>query len=151
MDSRRRCTLNYFIKSFWDIDIPCPLQRRNGRRFCMKLWGYPTRRTNKPGPLCTTKTVDAGACNGKLVSQLCRHRLRRGKYRNPWAPSGNLAGIGYPLDRASQNFQFLEYQFYDQAPGCRGRKYLLVNIANSSRTGGGFAWLPQKRTYMTVS
>lgn len=139
-------TLNYFINHYRDIDIPLALFKGGtGDDFAWKLYGDIS--LEEQVNLVTygrIRPVDAGSCNGKLFLNSVGIGFD-GEVLKSMSTIRRLGGhIGYLWIVIRKIFSFREFQFRIriQEQEVNG-KYLLVNIANASRTGGGFMISPK--------
>jgi diacylglycerol kinase family enzyme len=139
-------TLNYFINHFKDIDIPLALFKGGtGDDFAWKLYGdIPLEEQINLVLYAQPRPVDAGACNGKLFLNSVGIGFD-GEVLKSMGTIRKLGGhIGYLWIVLRKIFSFREYQFTIRHQDAEvSGKYLLVNIANSSRTGGGFMISPK--------
>lgn len=138
-------TLNYFINHYPDIELPLSIFKGGtGNDFSWKLYGKSTTAEQVEQILAAApKKVDAISCNGKLcINSLgigfdgeIIHAIRTIRW---------LGGhTGYLLTVIKNIFSFREKEFVIKLPGKEMQeKFLLININNSTRTGGGFMISP---------
>lgn len=139
-------TINYFINQYPTISIPIALFKGGtGNDFAWKLYGNISLDEQIQLVLNTTpKPVDAGICNGKLFVNSIGigfdGEVLKSMGMIRWL-GGHLGYIGVVIQ---QIFKYKEERFTIQAnQQTFNNKYLLVNIANAPRTGGGFMISPK--------
>ena len=139
-------TINYFINQYPTISIPIALFKGGtGNDFAWKLYGNISLDEQIQLILNTTpKPVDAGICNGKLFVNSIGigfdGEVLKSMGMIRWL-GGHLGYIGVVIQ---QIFKYKEERFTIQAnQQTFNNKYLLVNIANAPRTGGGFMISPK--------
>lgn len=139
-------TINYFINQYPSIDIPLVLFKGGtGDDFSWKLYGNLSLEEQLNLVLYThPRRVDAGSCNGKLFLNSVGIGFD-GEVLKSMSVIRRIGGhIGYLWVVCRKIFSFKEQEF-TISHGGRVQKghFLLVNIANAPRTGGGFLISPQ--------
>ena len=139
-------TLNYFINKYRNIQIPIAIFKAGtGNDMAWKLFGDISLTEQAALVLAAApKPVDAALCNGQLflnvtgigfdgeVVQSMRMIRRMGDH------------LGYLWVVLRKIFSFREYHFMIHAGNKKWNgRFLLVNIANAARTGGGFLIAPK--------
>ncbi|MBL0145895.1 MAG: hypothetical protein IPP48_09145 [Chitinophagaceae bacterium] len=134
-------TLNYFINKYREILIPLAIFKGGtGNDVAWKLYGNLTTQQQIALVLSTNpKQIDAAMCNDKLFINGVGIGFD-GEVLKSMSAIRWLGGhIGYLLVVIKKIFSFKEFSFTIQSSQInKTEKYLLVNIANASRTGGGF-------------
>ncbi len=135
-------TLNYFLNKYRDIQIPLAIFKGGtGNDFAWKLYGDISLEEQLLLVLNNkAKQVDAGICNGKIFVNTIGIGFDGNILRSMRAVRLLGGHIGYFLVVLKQIFLFREHHFSIYAEGnlIRNEKLLLLEISNSSRTGGAF-------------
>lgn len=141
-------TLNYFINQYRQIDIPLVIFKGGtGNDFAWQLYGdmdipQQVARALTAAP----QLADAGICNGKLFVNSVGIGFDGEVLRSMGAIRQMGGHLGYWWVVIKKIFRFKEFYFTIHADGKQfSNKFLLVNIANASRTGGGFLISPQAK------
>ena len=139
-------TINYFINHYPDIKIPLALFKGGtGDDFAWKLYGDADWKEQMQIILrAEARPVDAGRCNEKLFLAGVGIGFE-GEVLQSMNTIRFIGGhIGYYLIVLKKIFSFKEHRFkiYNDGLSCDER-LLLVEINNSSRTGGGFHISPK--------
>ncbi len=139
-------TINYFINQYPSIHIPLVLFKGGtGNDFAWKLYGNISVEEQLNLVLSTTpKPVDAGICNGKMFVNSIGIGFDGDVLKSMgmirWL-GGHLGYMGVVIRKI---FSYQEVDFAIQANGEHlNDRYLLVNVANAPRTGGGFMISPK--------
>jgi len=139
-------TINYFVNHYKEINIPLALFKGGtGNDFAWKLYGNISLTQQLNLVLnAEPKPVDAGSCNGKIFVNSIGigfdGEVLKSMGMIRWL-GGHLGYIGVVL---KQIFKYKEVEFTIRANNQSfNHKYLLVNIANAPRTGGGFMISPK--------
>ncbi|MBP6431691.1 MAG: hypothetical protein KA319_07990 [Ferruginibacter sp.] len=133
-------TLNYFINKYPNIAIPLAIFKGGtGNDFSWKLYGdISTEEQIEKVLNATPQNVDAAMCNEKLFINGVGIGFD-GEVLKSMSAIRWLGGhLGYLLVVIKKIFTFKEFEFKIQSSQPHNQKFLIVNIANSSRTGGGF-------------
>lgn len=142
-------TINYFINRYPDITIPIALFKGGtGDDFAFHLYGEADWKQQFEIVLkATPKPVDAGKCNDKLFLVGVGIGFE-GEILKSMHTIRTIGGhLGYYLVVLKKIFSFKEHHFkvYGQEL-IADEKFLLVEINNTSRTGGGFTVSPDARS-----
>jgi YegS/Rv2252/BmrU family lipid kinase len=138
-------TLNYFINTYRNINIPIVIFKGGtGNDFAWKLYGNRTSEEQISLVLSAqTQPVDAAICNGKLFVNSVGIGFDGEVLRSMGAIRKLGGHIGYLWVVIKKIFSFREFSFTISTLSQNSKeKYLLVNIANAPRTGGGFLISP---------
>lgn len=141
-------TLNYFINKYRQINIPLVIFKGGtGNDFAWQLYGEMNTAQQVEYVLAAnTKPVDAGICNNKLFLNSVGIGFDGEVLRSMGAIRRMGGHIGYLWVVIKKIFSFKEFDFAIDADRKKvNDKFLLVNIANASRTGGGFLISPQAK------
>lgn len=134
-------TLNYFINKYPNITIPLAIFKGGtGNDFSWKLYNnISTEEQIEKVLTATPKYVDAAMCNDKLFINGVGIGFD-GEVLKSMSAIRWLGGhLGYLVVVIKKIFTFKEFEFSIQSSSHQyNQKFLIVNIANSSRTGGGF-------------
>lgn len=139
-------TLNYFINQYRDINIPLAIiPGGTGDDFAWHLYGDRSLESLVEY-LCTAAPptpIDAGACNETFFLNSVGIGFD-GEVLKSMSAIRSLGGhLGYLWVVIKQIFRFSEISFAITVADRRSQsRYLLVNIANAPRTGGGFMISP---------
>lgn len=139
-------TLNYFINAYRTINIPLVIFKGGtGNDFAWKLYGNCTTEEQILLVLSAqAQAVDAATCNGKLFVNSVGIGFDGEVLRSMGAIQKLGGHIGYLWVVIKKIFSFREFSFTISADSQSfNGKYLLVNIANAPRTGGGFLISPK--------
>lgn len=142
-------TINYFINRYPDITIPIALFKGGtGDDFAFHLYGDADWKQQFEIVLkATPKPVDAGKCNDKLFLVGVGIGFE-GEILKSMHTIRTIGGhLGYYLVVLKKIFSFKEHHFkvYGEELIADG-KFLLVEINNTSRTGGGFTVSPDAKS-----
>lgn len=134
-------TLNYFINKYPNISVPLAIFKGGtGNDFSWKLYGnISTEEQIERILVAAPQYVDAAMCNDKLFINGVGIGFD-GEVLKSMSAIRWLGGhLGYLLVVIKKIFTFKEFEFDIQSTSHQlNQKFLIVNIANSSRTGGGF-------------
>lgn len=139
-------TLNYFINKYSQLKIPLVIFKGGtGNDFAWKLYG---NRTTEEQILLVLSApaqhVDAATCNGKLFVNSVGIGFDGEVLRSMGAIRKLGGHLGYLWVVIKKIFSFREFSFIISTDNQNSKeKYLLVNIANAPRTGGGFLISPK--------
>lgn len=139
-------TLNYFINAYPDIKIPIVIFKGGtGNDFAWKLYNNRTTEEQISWALSARpQAVDAATCNGKLFVNSVGIGFDGEVLRSMGAIRKVGGHLGYLWVVIKKIFHFREYSFSISTISENSEeKYLLVNIANAPRTGGGFLISPK--------
>jgi diacylglycerol kinase (ATP) len=134
-------TLNYFINKYPNITIPLAIFKGGtGNDFSWKLYGNISTEEQINKVLITTpQYVDAAICNDKLFINGVGIGFDGEVLKSISAIRWLGGHLGYLLVVIKKIFRFKEFEFSIESLSQKiNEKFLIVNIANSSRTGGGF-------------
>lgn len=139
-------TLNFFINQYPDATIPLAMiPGGTGDDFAWHLYGDRPLADLLPFLLrnASIKLVDAGSCNGQYFLNSVGIGFD-GEVLKSMAAIRRLGGhLGYLWVVIKKIFSFRELTFNLTVNHSRKtNRYLLVNIANAPRTGGGFLVSP---------
>ncbi|HNP53539.1 MAG TPA: diacylglycerol kinase family protein [Ferruginibacter sp.] len=139
-------TLNYFINQYRNIKIPMAIiPGGTGDDFAWHLYGDRSLES-LIDYLCTAATptpIDAGSCNEKFFLNSVGIGFDGEVLKSMSAIRAWGGHLGYLWVVIKQIFRFSEYSFTITVANKRMQsRYLLVNIANAPRTGGGFMVSP---------
>ncbi|MFT3846887.1 MAG: diacylglycerol kinase family protein [Lacibacter sp.] len=139
-------TLNYFINKYSSINIPLVIFKGGtGNDFSWKLYGDISLEEQISLALnVEAKFVDAATCNRLLYINTVGIGFD-GEVLHSMKAIRFLGGhLGYYLVVLQKIFSFREFRYKIYSEGLLAdEKFLLVSIANSSRTGGGFHISPK--------
>jgi YegS/Rv2252/BmrU family lipid kinase len=139
-------TLNYFINKYNPVKISLSIIKGGtGNDFAWQLYGNDTVHQQIEKVLSATpKSIDGAICNGKLFINSIGIGFDGEVLKSMNAIRYIGGHIGYLLLVIKKIFSFIEFSFDIQLEDKKieGR-FLIVNIANASRTGGGFKISPQ--------
>ena len=138
-------TLNYFLNAYREIFIPIVLFKGGtGNDFSWKLYGdlSVTEQAHKVLEVAP-KEVDAAECNGRIFINGVGVGFDGEVLRSINTVRRIGGHLGYLILVVKKIFSFKEHYFTIQSGGNSiTGKFLLVIVANSSRTGGGFMVAP---------
>lgn len=139
-------TLNYFINQYPDIAIPMAIiPGGTGDDFAWHLYGDRTLTDLLTFLLrnASIQSLDAGSCNGQYFLNSVGIGFD-GEVLKSMSAIRRLGGhLGYLWVVIQKIFSFRELTFHLTVNNSRtSQRYLLVNIANAPRTGGGFMVSP---------
>jgi diacylglycerol kinase (ATP) len=134
-------TLNYFLNRYKNVELPLSIFKGGtGNDFSWKLYGNTTVQQQIELVLnAVSQKVDAAVCNHKIFINGVGIGFD-GEVLKSMSAIRWLGGhLGYLLVVIKKIFSFKEFTFSIQSSTLTiNKKFLLVNIANASRTGGGF-------------
>jgi diacylglycerol kinase (ATP) len=134
-------TVNYFLNKYPSVKMAISIFKGGtGNDFYWKLYGKMSFEQHIELILNTTpKKVDAATCNNKIFINSVGIGFD-GEVLKSMKSIRWLGGhLGYLLLVIKKIFSFKEFNFSIQSPTLNTtNNYLLVNISNASRTGGGF-------------
>ena len=140
-------TLNFFINKYQQLKIPVALFKGgSGNDFAWKLYGNISVETYLERALKNNVIkTDAGICNGKYFINGAGVGFDGETVRNMGAKRFISAGhIAYLIVVLKTIFNYREVKM---KVTCNGKtfenKFLMINVANGSRYGGGFMVAPQ--------
>ena len=138
-------TLNFFINTYRNINMPLVIFKGGtGNDFAWKLYGNCT--TEEQISLVLSgqpKRVDAAICNDKIFVNSVGIGFDGEVLRSMGAIRKIGGHLGYLWVVIKKIFTFREFSFnISTGDQQSNKKYLLVNIANAPRTGGGFLISP---------
>jgi YegS/Rv2252/BmrU family lipid kinase len=139
-------TLNYFINKYPELKIPMGIFKGGtGNDFAWKLYGNCTTEEQISLVLSAQpQRVDAATCNGKLFVNSVGIGFDGEVLRSMGAIRKLGGHMGYLWVVIKKIFSFREFSFTISTDTQNSKeKYLLVNIANAPRTGGGFLISPK--------
>lgn len=140
-------TLNYFINRYPVISIPLVIFcGGTGNDFAWKLYGDISLQKQVEMVLETTpRFVDAATCNGRLYINTAGLGFDGSVLQSMNAIRFFGGHLGYYLVVIKQIFSFKEELFKIKSNDqlLAEEKFLIVSVANSSRTGGGFHVSPK--------
>ena len=139
-------TLNYFLNKYKSIRIPLVIFKGGtGNDFAWQLYGeMNTKQMLQHVLLAKPKSVDAGQCNDKIFVNSVGIGFDGEVLRSMSAIRRMGGHLGYLWIVIKKIFSFKEFEFNITGENIKIKaKFLLVNIANASRTGGGFLISPQ--------
>lgn len=139
-------TLNYFLNLYRDIAIPLAIFKGGtGNDFAWKLYGDITAEQQiKTVLTAVPKKTDAAICNKKIFVNSVGIGFDGEVLKSMGAIRWIGGHAGYLLVVIKKIFGFREFTFAITCAEINTEeKYLLANIANSSRTGGGFMISPR--------
>lgn len=134
-------TLNYFLNRYQNTQVPLSIFKGGtGNDFSWKLYGNSTTEQQIEIVLkATTQKVDAALCNNKIFINSVGIGFDGEVLKSMGAIRWLGGHLGYLLVVIKKIFTFKEFCFSFQSSNLNtANKFLLVNVANSSRTGGGF-------------
>ena len=138
-------TLNYFINKYQSVNIPLAIFKGGtGDDFAWQLYGTVSLQQQIEIVLASKgKQVDAGICNGKIFVNTVGIGFDGDVLKSMGMIRKLGHHLGYLLIVIKKIFSFREFEYKIEVNGHRlDNKYLLVNIANARRTGGGFMVSP---------
>jgi diacylglycerol kinase (ATP) len=138
-------TLNYFLNKYPNTKTPLAIFKGGtGNDFAWKLYGEITTEQQIELILKSTpKAVDAGMCNNKIFINSVGIGFDGEVLKSMGAIRWLGGHLGYLIVVLKKICTFKEFLFKIEGDNILlSQKYLLVNIANSSRTGGGFMISP---------
>lgn len=139
-------TLNYFINKYPQLKIPVVIFKGGtGNDFAWKLYGNLNTAEQISRVLSARpQPVDAASCNGKLFVNSVGIGFDGEVLRSMGAIRKLGGHIGYLWVVIKKIFRFREFSFSISSDNTiLKQQYLLVNIANAPRTGGGFLISPE--------
>lgn len=139
-------TLNYFLNKYKSIPIPLVIFKGGtGNDFAWQLYGeMNTKQMVQHVLLAKPKPVDAGFCNDKIFVNSVGIGFDGEVLRSMSAIRRMGGHLGYLWIVIKKIFSFKEFEFNITGEDFKIKaKFLLVNIANAPRTGGGFLISPQ--------
>ncbi len=134
-------TLNYFLNKYQNTQVPlCIFKGGTGNDFSWKLYGeISTQQQIELVLTATAKKVDAALCNNKIFINSVGIGFDGEVVKSMNAIRWLGGHVGYLFVVVKKIFSFKEFKFSIQSSTFNSnQKFLLVNIANSVRTGGGF-------------
>lgn len=139
-------TLNYFLNCYKDIQIPMAIFKGGtGNDFAWQLYGDQSLDDQVSTVLsASARAVDAANCNDKIFVNSVGIGFD-GEVLKSMGMIRYLGGhLGYLLVVIRKIMRFREFCFKIRAYNQEyEEKFLLLNIANASRTGGGFKVSPE--------
>lgn len=141
-------TLNYFINKYRQIKIPLVIFKGGtGNDFAWQLYGGMNTEEQVQHVLTVNaQPVDAALCNDKLFINSVGIGFDGEVLRSMGAIRRMGGHIGYLWVVIKKIFRFKEFEFTISIGDKKiSGKFLLVNIANAARTGGGFLISPQAK------
>jgi YegS/Rv2252/BmrU family lipid kinase len=141
-------TLNYFINKYRQINIPLVIFKGGtGNDFAWQLYGEMDTQHQVNHVLnANAQPVDAAVCNDHLFVNSVGIGFDGEVLRSMGAIRRMGGHIGYLWVVIKKIFRFKEFDFTIHTGDTKiGGKFLLVNIANAARTGGGFLISPQAK------
>lgn len=139
-------TLNYFINKYNPVKIPMAIIKGGtGNDFAWQLYGNDTIQQQVERVLAAdAKPVDGALCNDKIFLNSIGIGFDGEVLKSMNAIRYIGGHIGYLLLVIKKIFSFKEFNFGIQLKNEKiDARFLIVNIANASRTGGGFKISPQ--------
>jgi diacylglycerol kinase (ATP) len=134
-------TLNYFINKYPNIAIPIAIFKGGtGNDFSWKLYGdISTEEQIEKVLTATPQYVDAAMCNNEFFINGVGIGFDGEVLKSMGAIRWLGGHLGYLFVVIKKIFSFKEFKFSIQSSSFQcNERFLIVNIANSSRTGGGF-------------
>lgn len=139
-------TLNYFINKYRGLKIPIVIFKGGtGNDFAWKLYGNQTTEEQLLFVLsAAAQPVDAAVCNNKLFVNSVGIGFDGEVLRSMGAIRKMGGHIGYLWVVIKKIFSFREFNFTVLTGNQNlSERFLLINIANAPRTGGGFLISPE--------
>jgi YegS/Rv2252/BmrU family lipid kinase len=141
-------TLNYFLNAYSAISIPLVIFKGGtGNDFAWQLYGTMNVMQQVQHVLnATAQPVDAGMCNDTFFVNSVGIGFDGEVLRSMSAIRRMAGHLGYLWVVIKKIFSFKEFLFSINVNERKiSEKFLLVNVANASRTGGGFLISPQAK------
>lgn len=138
-------TMNYFLNRYRDIEIPMAIFKGGtGNDFAWKLYGNMSAEKQIEHVLnVQPQKTDAALCNNFIFINSVGIGFDGEVLKSMSAIRWIGGHVGYLLVVIKKIFGFREFTFTISSDEINTEeKYLLANIANSSRTGGGFMISP---------
>ncbi len=140
-------TLNYFINCYSSIDLPLVIfSGGTGNDFAWKLYGNISLQKQVEFVLeLEPKYVDAATCNGRFYINTAGLGFDGNVLQSMKAIRLVGGHLGYYFIVLKKIFTFRESSFriFSNNQLLADERFLLVSVANSSRTGGGFHVSPK--------